>query len=160
MSLRSHNLQFRAGVGSVLYTAEYSILCFSRADCASIWQFPQGGMDYGEQPTDTLWRELYEETAITRNMIDTITPYPNWTLYEYPPALQSETSVVGQVHRWFFLRLKSGYFPNLAHATDKEFIEWNIMTFDDFLKIPSHDFKLSVYTELADFFSTTILPRS
>jgi putative (di)nucleoside polyphosphate hydrolase len=156
MSSSSPNQYFRAGAGSILYTSDNSIICFSRSDNSSIWQFPQGGIDNGESPIDTLWRELYEETAITRDMIGDVTLYPKWTLYEYPPALQMQTSVIGQVHRWFFLRLNNDTLPNLAHATDKEFLNWKVMTFDDFLKIPSHDFKLPVYTELANFFATTI----
>ncbi len=150
--------RFRVGVGAVLYTDTGHILVFNRTDNPALWQFPQGGMDAGESYEDTLWRELYEETAISKDMIESVTPYPDWTLYEYPPHLHTEMgSVLGQVHRWYFLRLKTGTTPDLEAATDKEFSNWQTMSMVDFLTLQSHEFKLPVYHQLAAFYLKFVL---
>jgi len=145
--------RFRPGVGIILYHADDSIVAFQRTDNSALWQFPQGGMDANESYEDTLWRELYEETAMTEDMIESVTPYPDWTLYEYPPHLRAEMgNVLGQVHRWYFLKIQPGQRPSLETAADKEFANWQTMTMVDFLTLPSHDFKLPVYHQLAAFY--------
>jgi len=144
---------FRIGVGMILYDATGHIYCFERSDKTGVWQFPQGGVDAGETYEDTLWRELKEETGLHESAIMTITPFPEWTLYEYPSLLRTETkTVVGQAHRWFFLKLKPHHLPDLAKATDQEFTAWQALTMDEFLALKSHDFKLPVYQILAQFF--------
>lgn len=152
---------FRVGVGAVLYNNKNEILCFARTDQPTIWQFPQGGVDKNEDYEQTLWRELFEETAITKSMISDVTEYPEWTMYEYPPIQREETKhVVGQAHRWYFLKIKSDCQPNLDEAIDKEFCTWQTLTMTDFLNIPTHDFKLNTYHSLADFFATHIIKKS
>ena len=43
-----------------------AILAFERADAPGSWQLPQGGIEVGEEPEDTVWRELKEETVAHR----------------------------------------------------------------------------------------------
>lgn len=149
---------FRVGVGAILYNDNNEILCFARTDKPTVWQFPQGGVDVAESFMDALWREVFEETTITKDMIETVTPYPEWTLYEYPEKLREETrNVFDQVHRWYFLKLKDDYQPDLDKAIDKEFSTWQTMSMSDFLDLPSHDFKLPVYKQLANFFQKHVL---
>lgn len=149
---------FRVGVGAVLYDHSKHIYCFERSDKPELWQFPQGGVDAGESYEAALWRELFEETALTRDQIATMTPFPHWTLYEYPATLRTETkSVVGQVHRWYFLKLQPGCTPDLTVADDDEFRAWQTMSMSDFLKLPTHDFKLPVYHSLAQFYQSDIM---
>lgn len=151
---------FRIGVGIVLYQTNNEVLCFQRVDKPAIWQFPQGGMDAGEEYKVALWRELYEETAITEEMIEKITEFPDWTMYEYPNQLRNETgAVVGQLHRWYFLKLKPHCAPNLEQAADKEFSAWQVMSMDDFIAIPTHDFKLPIYLKLAGYFESEIMNK-
>lgn len=151
---------FRVGVGALLYYASGEIICFRRADKPDLWQFPQGGVDAEESYEDTLWRELYEETALTRDSINSVRPYPDWTLYEYPPALQPETgSIVGQVHRWYFLELQTDATPDLDRAADKEFSDWKCLRVADFLALPGHDFKLPMYKKLAHYFQNSMFQK-
>ncbi len=157
-TMKTQGPYFRVGVGVILYGPAGKIICFNRTDNRAVWQFPQGGADAGETYDAALWRELYEETAVTKDMIESVTPYPDWTLYEYPPHLRAEMgSVVGQAHRWYFLELAPDAEPQLDSALDEEFCAWKHITMTDFLTLPNHDFKLPVYHQLADFYQKNVL---
>ena len=43
---------------------------------------PQGGIDKGEQPIDTAYRELFEETSI--RSVELIAEAPDWIHYDLP----------------------------------------------------------------------------
>lgn len=150
---------FRPGAGSVIYNTTGSILVFERADLPGTWQFQQGGMDSGETPEETLWRELREETGLRADDFYTALPYHRWTSYAYPPEVRRnfDKHCLGQVHRWFFLHLKPDRQIDLTLATDQEFTAWR---WTDFATIISetNEMKLPVYRELHEHFETTILP--
>ncbi len=143
MNLGPH---FRAGVGCVIFNQTRDVAIFSRIDDPSVWQFQQGGMDEGETVEQTLWRELYEETALTQADFLNVTAYPNWTVYEYPNEIKHHNRQ-GQAHKWFFLELAPGTIIDLDKAHDKEFSEVRFVSFAEFIQNP-HTFKAHVYQEL------------
>ncbi len=149
---------FRAGAGAILYTEDGKVIIFRRSDNVNIWQFQQGGMDGGETPLETLWRELYEETALAPNDFSLVTPYPKLTVYEFPDHIK-KNNYRGQVHYWFFLKIKSDTTINLSLARDTEFTEYATIEFSEFMKT-SHDFKQSVYNELYTYFEKHISSHS
>ncbi|MDY0328397.1 MAG: NUDIX domain-containing protein, partial [Arcobacteraceae bacterium] len=55
---------YRPNVAAIVMSAKYPSTCdvfiASRTDVEDAWQFPQGGIDKGEQPKDALLRELRE----------------------------------------------------------------------------------------------------
>ena len=149
---------FRPGVGAIVYNANGEILIFSRTDKAEIWQFPQGGLESDETVEAALWRELEEETALHRVYISIITEYPDWTIYSYPDFIKDKfigENVLGQAHRWFFLKLKPGTKIDLTIAHDKEFSDYKWTTFTD-LKMQNDLLKKKVYEELSEFFISHI----
>ena len=110
---------FRAGAGAVIYTETGEIVIFRRAGEEDIWQLQQGGMDANETPEDTLWRELYEETDLLKANFIEVTPYPDWILYSYPPEVRTtlkRPDTLGQVHRWWFLKLNPEVKIDLTKA--------------------------------------------
>jgi putative (di)nucleoside polyphosphate hydrolase len=150
----SQNQYFRVGVGIVLYNEDKEIYIFRRSDLPNVWQFPQGGMDAGETPLETLWRELEEETGLTEDDISEVTPFPNFLLYEYSPELRSslkDPNCAGQLHHWFFLEIMPGTNLDLNLAKDDEFIDYKITDFDELLEL-GDDMKQHVYEELAEYF--------
>lgn len=152
---------FRAGAGCVIYRSDKQVLVFKRAG-EDIWQHQQGGMDAGEMPEQTLWRELEEETALTKNDFITIKSYPTWTTYEYPDALSKTKKnpfVIGQAHRWWFLEISPNTVINLDKAHDKEFEDYKWISFTDFMTLSTHSFKQSVYDELYEYFKSHIIPN-
>lgn len=71
----------------------------------SPWQMPQGGIDKGENPTDTAWRELFEETSI--RSAELIAEAPEWIYYDLPDAaigVGLKGKYRGQRQRWFAFR--------------------------------------------------------
>jgi putative (di)nucleoside polyphosphate hydrolase len=158
----SVNQYFRAGTGTVIFNQFGEILLFSRTDMPSVWQLQQGGMDAGEEITVTLWRELVEETGLTKDDFKSITNYPKWLCYQYGESARSkiaDPNCLGQIHQWYFLELKPETEVNLDNAHDKEFSDYKWTTFSNLLN-NTDELKLSVYTELSKFFGSVILPRS
>lgn len=144
---------FRASIGTVIYNNDGRVAFFERLQHPEgIWQFQQGGIDLGETLEQALWREVQEEVGLTRDDIEMVTERPDWTLYEDPPAVtDSSLARMGQVHHWYFLKLKSDVNIDLEKATDKEFKNWKWITFDEAIALTNPN-KQHVYRALEEFF--------
>jgi putative (di)nucleoside polyphosphate hydrolase len=57
-------LPYRPNVGVVIFNADGFVLVGERLDNPGAWQYPQGGVDEGEDFAAAAVRELYEETGI------------------------------------------------------------------------------------------------
>jgi putative (di)nucleoside polyphosphate hydrolase len=150
----SHNQYFRAGAGSVIYDESGHIYVFERSDTPGLWQLQQGGMDQGETTEETLWRELMEETALTKEDFTLVTPYPNWLYYNYSDNLRTklkDPNCLGQIHRWYYLKLKNGVTIDLSLATHPEFAAVKLSTFPELLATED-GLKGAVYSELYRYF--------
>ncbi len=152
---------FRAGAGSVIYNDAGQILLWQRSDQPAVWQLQQGGMDAGEASIDTLWRELGEETGLKPTDFLSVHEYPHWTLYAYPESVRAglkRPQTLGQVHRWFFLKLDPAASIDLAQAPDQEFLAYRWSDFDELLRL--HDgtgaFKQKIYQDLKDHFAANL----
>lgn len=157
--IMSQNQYFRAGAGTVIYNEDGQILLFSRSDRPDVWQLQQGGMDSGEAIEETLWRELLEETALTSNDFSTITNHPTWQHYEYPKHIREKVAkpdCLGQIHRWFYLKLKPETIIDITKAEHPEFVDWKWSTFDGLIA-ESDDIKLTVYQELYSYFKNNVV---
>ena len=69
------------------------------------WQMPQGGIDKGEVPLDTAFRELFEETSITS--VELISEAPRWIVYDLPDedlGIALKGKYRGQRQRWYAFR--------------------------------------------------------
>ncbi|WP_129731291.1 MULTISPECIES: (deoxy)nucleoside triphosphate pyrophosphohydrolase [Bacillaceae] len=71
-------------VGAVIFNETDDILCALRSpemDLPNLWEFPGGKVEEGEQPEDTLSREIQEELGcaieIFERYADIIHEYPN-----------------------------------------------------------------------------------
>lgn len=92
---------FRAGVVAVVRRADGCVMAFERSDLTGEWQLPQGGIESGETAEQAAWRELREETGLTKQEVRLVDEHATWTVYEWPTALR-ESQRLGQAHRWFF----------------------------------------------------------
>lgn len=100
---------FRAGVGACVTDGNGRVLALRRKGVSRAgWQMPQGGIDTGETPLDALWRELAEETGLTKRDATLVAKHGEWIAYELPPAMRRPKVGWGQVQKWFLLRTRRG----------------------------------------------------
>jgi putative (di)nucleoside polyphosphate hydrolase len=100
---------FRANVGIILANSNNKLLLGGRVG-AKGWQFPQGGMNEGEEPVDAMYRELREEVGLERADVEVLDVTSDWLRYKLPDKFIRRHSLplcIGQKQRWFMLRLRS-----------------------------------------------------
>jgi putative (di)nucleoside polyphosphate hydrolase len=122
---------FRAGVVAVVRRPDGQVLVFERADAPGAFQLPQGGIESGETPEQAVWRELMEETGLSRREVRLVDQAPAWTIYEWPDAMRT-TERLGQAHRWFvFEPLVDDIEPR---PDGREFTSWCWMQPSDLIE--------------------------
>ncbi len=100
---------FRANVGIILANADDKLLLGGRVGARG-WQFPQGGMQHGEEPLEAMFRELHEEIGLLQSDVEVLDVTNDWLHYRLPNKFirrHSKPLCVGQKQRWFMLRLVS-----------------------------------------------------
>ena len=118
---------FRANVGIILCNCDGKVFWGKRLGQES-WQFPQGGIDRGETPTEAMFRELYEELGLLRNQVEVIGQTRGWLRYRIPHYMirrRAKPLCIGQKQRWFLLRILCEDRDVNLQACDKpEFDHW------------------------------------
>jgi putative (di)nucleoside polyphosphate hydrolase len=97
-------MTYRAAVAAILQDRWGRILICERSDTPGAWQFPQGGIESGEEPVAALAREVLEEILLPRTsyIIAAVRgPYR----YRFPAGLTKE-GFRGQAHHYFLLLLR------------------------------------------------------
>lgn len=140
---------FRANVGLVL-VKDQKVLVFERVDIADAWQLPQGGIDVGETPLETAYRELAEETGLRREDVKFIAEYPEWLVYEFPEGLEKGT-FLGQAQKWFFFELIADESAiDLIAYEHREFAQFRFVAPYELEEI-AVSFRKPIYRKLAEF---------
>lgn len=99
--------QYRPNVGIVLFNPEGLVWLGRRVGLNGPyhWQFPQGGIDDGEDVETAARRELAEETGVTQ--IAFLGRTHEWLTYDFPAdfgALPGRRAWKGQKQMWFAFR--------------------------------------------------------
>ncbi len=128
MTLDPASLPYRPCVGVMLIDSRGLIFAGRRIDNpAPAWQMPQGGIDAGEKPRHAALRELWEETGITKDLVEFVEKTPDWVTYDLPPELLGKIwggKYRGQRQKWFLFRYL-GRDDQVDIATEHpEFSEW------------------------------------
>ena len=93
---------YRKNVGIVVYNSSGQVLAGERIQYPGIFQFPQGGMDEGEEPIETARRELYEETGLLIKS-EPAHEIAEWICYDFPEDIPEHLKKYrGQAQKWFF----------------------------------------------------------
>jgi putative (di)nucleoside polyphosphate hydrolase len=98
---------FRPNVGIILCNAQNKVFWGKRIK-EHAWQFPQGGIDYGESPEVAMYRELMEEVGLRPEHIEILGRTRDWLRYEVPShwvKREIRSNYRGQKQIWFLLRL-------------------------------------------------------
>ncbi len=106
------DLPYRANVGVVVFNAEGLTLVGERMDTPGAWQYPQGGVDEGEDFEAAAVRELFEETGIPlKSSVSAKTPPAelvartrDFLYYDFPATLnipRLTDRYRGQKQLWF-----------------------------------------------------------
>ncbi|GAA5017566.1 MULTISPECIES: RNA pyrophosphohydrolase [Acinetobacter] len=123
---------FRPNVGIILANDAGQVLWAKRIG-HNAWQFPQGGIQYGETPEQALYRELYEEVGLLPEHVEIIAQTRGWLRYRLPYRYirtDSNPVCIGQKQKWFLLRLVGTQKNISLQTTDPaEFDEWQWVSY-------------------------------
>ena len=116
---------YRPCVVAVFINESGKVLVGLRSDL-DVWQFPQGGVEPGEDSIDALYREVEEELGCRNfQVIKTLLKEAS---YDFPEELKTPISkhYKGQKQDWFLCEFDPGCNPNLEKATTDEFrqLKW------------------------------------
>ncbi|HTD02517.1 RNA pyrophosphohydrolase [Undibacterium sp.] len=118
---------FRPNVGIILLNANNEVWWGKRVREHS-WQFPQGGIKYGESPEQAMFRELEEETGLRPEHVKVIGRTRDWLRYEVPDHFikrEIRGHYRGQKQIWFLLRMVGRDCDvNLRASSHPEFDAW------------------------------------
>ena len=159
---------FRPNVGIILLNQRSQVFWGKRIRTHS-WQFPQGGIDRGENPEQAMFRELHEEVGLFPQHVHVLARTRDWLRYEVPDRFirrDARGHYKGQKQIWFLLQLVGHDWDLNLRATDHpEFDAWRWNDYWVPLDVVV-EFKRGVYemalTELARYvprFDTRHEPR-
>ena len=116
---------YRKGVGIVIVNAKGQFFLGKRIG-AEAWQFPQGGIDEGENPEESLYRELHEETGLVKDKVTIVAVSKKWLVYHIPHVYQRlNRKYDGAMQKWFLLKLTgTNEDVNLNAVNEAEFDAW------------------------------------
>ena len=115
---------YRLNVGLIIANKKGELLLCKRKGMNS-WQFPQGGIDFGEDSLKAAKRELFEEVGIKSNSVKLIDSIDDWLKYDIPKKSRRKkifkTNFKGQKHNWFLFKLKEDVKISFDNDPDNEF---------------------------------------
>ena len=142
-------LPLRLGVGVIVLNNKNRVFVGKRIDNPiDKWQMPQGGVNYGEDLTTAMRRELKEETGIKN--IQILREIDGWSEYELPSYLLGKIwkgKYRGQKQKWFIVRFLGNDNEINLETGKPEFIDWQWLDIENLPGVIV-EFKKKVYEEL------------
>lgn len=153
-------VRYRPNVAALMLDSHGNLLICERQSVPGAWQFPQGGVDDGEDIEQALYREIREEIGLSSNHYDVIKRKDGYR-YLYPPDVRSKKLQKhgnhGQQQTYFLCQLKP-HAPEInVHQTPQEFRAYRWIQPDEFDLDWLPTFKRDVYRAvMKDFFHITL----
>ena len=145
--------KYRPNVAMIIVSHNYpeqkEIFIAQRNDLLDIWQFPQGGIDMGEEVQEALFREMEEEIGTANAEI--VAEYPEWISYDFPEKIAKKMQPYkGQTQRYFLMKLNKNAKIKLD-TEHPEFCDYKYVSVKDVLDHTAH-FKKPVYETVINYF--------
>ncbi len=126
----SHPEMFRPNVAGIVQNTAGKVLICQRAD-NNEWQFPQGGIQPGEDPLQALFRELREEIGVSQ--FRAVKRSSKTYRYRFPSVHKKRDEYVGQEQYFYLVH----YFGS-----------------DDAITIDDREFKAYKWVDVKDILSS------
>ena len=82
---------YRPNVG-IIITNDKNQVFWGKRIRQHAWQFPQGGIQHGENPEQAMYRELYEEVGLMPEHVEILGRTRDWMRYEVPQSWSKRES--------------------------------------------------------------------
>ena len=119
---------YRPAVGVMLINPARKVWVGQRLDNSlEAWQMPQGGLDEGEDPREGAYRELEEETGISRALVEILDQAREELRYDLPEDLIGKVWKEpwrGQRQTWFLMRFLGEDRDVNIETPEPEFRAW------------------------------------
>ena len=146
---------YRPNVGVVLFNRDGRVWLGRRLRTPAPynWQFPQGGVDPGENLEAAARRELREETGVVSASV--LSRTPDWITYDFPPEVLARPRTRGfrgQRQVWFAFRFDGEEREiDLDAVPPPEFEGWRWATLDEAIATVA-PFKRATYAQVLEAF--------
>ena len=152
---------YRPNVGIIIVNHRNEVFWGKRIKEHS-WQFPQGGIKYGETPEQAMFRELFEETGLREEHVRVIGRTREWLRYDVPREWIKRDirgHYRGQKQIWFLVRLVGRDCDVRLRASDHpEFDAWR--WHDYWVPLEAViEFKREVYSQALNELSRLLFAR-
>jgi len=145
-------LLYRPNIAAILQDDLGRILVAERISIRGAWQFPQGGIDDGEDVIDALKREIREELGLAETCYEPLHSRTGYR-YDFPPNHRRQGMWAGQEQTYFLCRFLGTDADIDLDQDDAEFSAFRWIAPTEFCLAWLPEFKRQVYRQVfQDFF--------
>ena len=149
-------VRYRSNVAALMIDANGNLLICERSNIPGAWQFPQGGVDPGEEIEQALYREIREEIGLSKEHYEILRRKDGYR-YLYPEDVRSKKIQKhgnhGQEQTYFLCKLRPNAPDIDVNQSPREFRSYRWIQPNEFDLDCLPPFKHEVYRAvMKDFF--------